>query len=123
TAVAVSIMHHPHVVMAYAVSQHAGLHFREMQFVSGKSLQQVLYARQRLEPPDTLRVTAQIADGLAAAHRAGLVHRDVKPESVLMTKEPLGLGRAKIGDFGLAKRVRGRGEKVFDALVGTPHYM
>ncbi|HLQ43405.1 MAG TPA: serine/threonine-protein kinase, partial [Planctomycetaceae bacterium] len=122
-AVAVANLHHPHVVMAYAVGEHEGLHFLEMEFVSGKSLQKVLDARQRLEPADALRVTAQIADGLAAAHRAGLVHRDVKPENVLMTKEPLGLGRAKIGDFGLAKRVRGRGEKVFDALVGTPHYM
>ncbi len=122
-AIAVANLHHPHVVMAYAVGEQDGLHFLEMEFVSGNSLQKVLDARQRLEPADALLITAQIADGLAAAHRAGLIHRDVKPENVLMTKESHGLGRAKIGDFGLAKRVRGRGEKVFDGLVGTPHYM
>ena len=122
-AIAVANLHHPHVVMAYAVGEHDGLHFLEMEFVSGQSLQKMLDARSRFEPSDALRITAQIADGLAAAHRAGLVHRDVKPENVLMTKESFGIGRAKIGDFGLAKRVRGRGEKVFDGLVGTPHYM
>lgn len=122
-AIAVANLHHPHVVMAYAVGEHDGLHFLEMEFVSGLSLQKVLDTRGVFEPAEALRVTAQVSDGLAAAHRAGLVHRDVKPENVLMTKESIGLGRAKIGDFGLAKRVRGRGEKVFDGLVGTPHYM
>ena len=122
-AIAVANLHHPNVVMAYAVGNHDGLHFLEMEFVAGHSLQKVLDTRQRLELTDALRITAQIADGLAAAHRSGLIHRDVKPENVLMTKELHGLGRAKIGDFGLAKRVRGRGEKVFDGLVGTPHYM
>ncbi len=122
-AIAVANLHHPNVVMAYAVGKHDDLHFLEMEFVAGNSLQKVLDTRQRLTPADALRVTTEIADGLAAAHRSGLIHRDVKPENVLLTKETHGLGRAKIGDFGLAKRVRGRGEKVFDGLVGTPHYM
>jgi serine/threonine-protein kinase len=122
-AIAVANLHHPNVVMAYAVGKHDGLHFLEMEFVAGHSLQKTLDSQIRLSPTDALRITAQIADGLAAAHRAGLIHRDVKPENVLMTKESHGLGRAKIGDFGLAKRVRGRGEKVFDGLVGTPQYM
>ena len=122
-AIAVANLHHPNVVMAYAVGKHDELHYLEMEFVAGHSLQRVLDTRQRLAPADALRITAEIADGLAAAHRSGLIHRDVKPENVLLTKEMHGLGRAKIGDFGLAKRVRGRGEKVFDGLVGTPHYM
>lgn len=122
-AIAVANLHHPNVVMAYAVGKHDELHFLEMEFVAGHSLQKVLDTRPRLAPADALRITAEIADGLAAAHRTGLIHRDVKPENVLLTKESHGLGRAKIGDFGLAKRVRGRGEKVFDGLVGTPHYM
>ncbi|MFM9959651.1 MAG: serine/threonine-protein kinase [Planctomycetaceae bacterium] len=121
--IAVANLHHPNVVMAHAVGNHDGLHFLEMEFVAGNSLQKTLDSHQRLSPNDALRITAQIADGLAAAHRAGLIHRDVKPDNVLMTKELHGLGRAKIGDFGLAKRVRGRGEKTFDGLVGTPHYM
>ena len=122
-AIAVANLHHPNVVMAYAVGMHDGLHFLEMEFVTGNSLQQTLDSQQRLSPTDALRITAQIADGLAAAHRAGVIHRDVKPDNVLMTKESHGLGRAKIGDFGLAKRIRERGEKIFDGLVGTPHYM
>ncbi len=122
-AIAVANLHHPNVVMAHAVGNLDGLHFLEMEFVSGNSLQKTLDSHQRLPPTDALQITAQIADGLAAAHRAGLIHRDVKPDNVLMTKELHGLGRAKIGDFGLAKRIRGRGEKSFDGIVGTPHYM
>jgi serine/threonine-protein kinase len=122
-AIAVANLHHPNVVMAHAVGNLDGLHFLEMEFVAGNSLQKTLDSRERLSPTDALRITAQIADGLAAAHRAGLIHRDVKPGNVLMTKELHGPGRAKIGDFGLAKRVRGRGEKSFYGLVGTPHYM
>jgi len=122
-AIAVANLHHPNVVMAYAVGRHDDFHFLEMEFVAGNSLQKVLDTRLRLAPAEALRITAEITDGLAAAHRTGLIHRDVKPENVLLTKESHGLGRAKIGDFGLAKRVRGRGEKVFDGLVGTPHYM
>lgn len=122
-AISVANLHHPNVVMAFAVGKQDGLHFLEMEFVAGNSLQKVLDSHPRLAPVDALRITAEIADGLAAAHRTGLIHRDVKPDNVLMTKESFGFGRAKIGDFGLAKRVRGRGEKVFDGLVGTPHYM
>jgi eukaryotic-like serine/threonine-protein kinase len=122
-AITAANLHHPHVVMAYAVGEVDGLHFLEMEFVAGHSLQKVLDTRQRLAPADALRIMTQIADGLAAAHRSGLIHRDVKPDNVLLTKERHGLGRAKIGDFGLAKKVRGRGEKVFDGLVGTPQYM
>lgn len=122
-AITTANLHHPHVVMAYAVGESDGLHFLEMEFVAGHSLQKILDTRQRLEPADALRITTQIADGLAAAHRGGLIHRDVKPDNVMLTKETHGLGRAKIGDFGLAKKVRGRGEKVFDGLVGTPQFM
>ena len=122
-AISVANLHHPNVVMAYAVGKHEGLHFLEMEFVAGNSLQKTLDSQQKLSPIDALRITSQIADGLAAAHRTGLIHRDVKPDNVLMTEELHGPSRAKIGDFGLAKRIRGRGEKVFDGLVGTPHYM
>ena len=122
-AIAAANLHHPNVVMAYSAGETDGMHFLEMEFVSGQSLQKLLDTRQRLSPAESLRLAAQIADGLAAAHRAGLIHRDVKPDNVMLTKETHGLGRAKIGDFGLAKKVRGRGEKVFDGLVGTPHYM
>lgn len=122
-AITAANLHHPHVIMAYAVGEQEGLHYLEMEFVAGHSLQKLLDTRQRLSPADALRITTQIADGLAAAHRSGLIHRDVKPDNVMLTKESSGLGRAKIGDFGLAKRVRGRGEKAFDGLVGTPQYM
>lgn len=122
-AIAAANLNHPNVVMAYSAGEFDGMHYLEMEFVAGQSLQKTLDTRQRLAPAEALQIAAQIADGLAAAHRAGLIHRDVKPENVMLTKEAHGPGRAKIGDFGLAKKVRGRGEKVFDGLVGTPHYM
>jgi serine/threonine-protein kinase len=122
-AIAIANLHHPHVVMAYSVGKLENLHFLEMEFVAGNSLQKLLDAHQRLPLVEALRITAQIADGLAAAHRQGIIHRDVKPDNVLLANGLHGLGTAKIGDFGLAKQVRGAGEHVFDGLVGTPHYM
>lgn len=122
-AIAIANLHHPNVVMAYSVGNLDGLHFLEMEFVPGRSLQKLLDARGRLPIDESLRITAQIADGLAAAHRQGIIHRDVKPDNVLLSNNLHGIGTAKIGDFGLAKQVRGGRERAFDGLVGTPHYM
>jgi serine/threonine-protein kinase len=109
---------HPNVVTTHAVGHTEQFHFLEMEFVPGRSLQQLLEDEGTLPPVRSMRIAAQIATGLAAAHRAGIVHRDLKPDNVLMSQE----GVPKIGDFGLAKRIveNAAGKRT---LAGTPHFM
>jgi hypothetical protein len=100
---AASALNHPNIVHIYDVGEAAGLegaHFVVMELVEGETV------RQRLRPgplpiPEVLDLGAQLADGLAQAHRAGILHRDLKPENLMVTPE----GVLKILDFGLAKIV------------------
>lgn len=111
---------HPNIVTLHAVGQKAGTHFLEMEYIPGRSLQQLIREEGPLPADRALRLTTMVADGLAAAHRAGIVHRDVKPDNVMVTRS----GIAKIGDFGLAKRVLTSGSGSLDNVIcGTPNYM
>ena len=109
---------HPNVVTIHAIGRENGFHFLEMEFVAGRSLQRLLRDEQRLTPIRATVLAATIANGLAAAHRSGLVHRDLKPDNVLLNHQ----GIAKIADFGLAKRVSTL-RKFPKELAGTPNFM
>lgn len=111
---------HPNIITVHAVGRERGLHFLEMEFVPGRSLRQLIDDEQRLSPLRATALTARIADGLAEAHRLNVIHRDVKPDNVLLTLQ----GVPKLADFGLAKRLRASAEAaVPDGLCGTPHFM
>lgn len=108
---AIARLTHPNVVAAYDQGTHAGLPYLVMEFVAGRTLRDVLGARRRLTPIEALTITEQMLSAIAAAHRAGLVHRDVKPENVLVAQSPSGGvtnlvdGVVKVADFGLAQAV------------------
>ncbi len=111
---------HPNIVALHAVGQLGGTHFLEMEYVPGRSLQQLIREEGPLPADLALRLATMVADGLAAAHRAGIVHRDVKPDNVLITRE----GIAKLGDFGLAKRrLPTEVDSADQTIIGTPNYM
>lgn len=111
---------HPNIVALHAVGQLGGTHFLEMEYVPGRSLQQLIREEGPLPADRALRLATMVADGLAAAHRAGIVHRDVKPDNVLVTRA----GVAKLGDFGLAKRRLPTEVDASDQTIcGTPNYM
>src|SRR5579863_1205987 len=89
---------HPHVVQIFLIGEDAGHHYFSMQYVAGESLAGLLHRRKKLAVDETLSLIEQILSGLGAAHKMGLVHRDIKPGNVLLDREQ---GRALLGDFGL----------------------
>ncbi|GAB4156576.1 MAG: hypothetical protein Tsb009_33560 [Planctomycetaceae bacterium] len=108
---------HPNIVTVHAIGEADGHHFLEMEFISGCSLQQKLNREGRLMPLRATSLLRQIAEGLAAAHRNSILHRDLKPDNVLLTRH----GLPKLADFGLAKRILQADPTEF--LAGTPNYM
>jgi len=98
-AQALARLSHPNVVGVYEVGEHAGRLYLVMEHVQGKTLREWLVAGPRTLP-EILEVLRQAGEGLAAAHEAGLVHRDFKPANVLVADD----GRTRVLDFGLARR-------------------
>jgi serine/threonine-protein kinase len=107
---------HPNVVAVYDQGTHRGLPYLIMEYVRGRTLRDILAERRRLNPDEALAILEQMLAAIAAAHRAGLVHRDVKPENVLVAEAPSGgAGNlvdsvVKVADFGLARAVEASAE-------------
>ncbi|BDZ37886.1 Stk1 family PASTA domain-containing Ser/Thr kinase [Microbacterium suwonense] len=89
----------PHVVNVFDQGQDGDLAYLVMEYLPGITLRELMREQKRLTVPQTITIMDAILSGLSAAHRAGIVHRDVKPENVLLAED----GRIKIGDFGLAR--------------------
>lgn len=102
---------HPNVVAVYDQGTHDGRPYLVMEYVRGRTLREVLAERGRLSPDEALAIAEQMLAAIAAAHRAGLVHRDVKPENVVVAEAPSGGmtnlvdSVVKVADFGLARAV------------------
>jgi serine/threonine protein kinase len=93
---ALSSLNHPNLVTIYEVGEAEGLHFIAMELVEGKTLSTL---RDKLSLKELLSIVAQVAEALAAAHQSGIIHRDVKPDNVMVRPD----GYAKVLDFGLVK--------------------
>src|SRR5205823_5079493 len=117
---AAAAIRHEHVVAVHAVDEAGGLPYLVMEYVPGVSLQERLDRTGPLEVEEVLRIGAQAAAGLAAAHAQGLVHRDVKPANILLEN---GVERVKLTDFGLARGIDDAGVTQSGVITGTPAYM
>jgi tRNA A-37 threonylcarbamoyl transferase component Bud32 len=111
---------HEHVVPIYAVDECAGLPYLVMQFIEGRPLSERIRATGALRLEEILRIGAQTASGLSAAHAQGLIHRDVKPGNILLEN---GVERVKITDFGLARATDDSSLTREGYIAGTPEYM
>ncbi|HEX5188591.1 MAG TPA: protein kinase, partial [Streptosporangiaceae bacterium] len=109
----------PNVVAIFDQGSDKRLHYIAMEYVPGRTLRQQLNERGRLGAREALDIMAGVLSGLAAAHDAGLAHRDVKPENVLLTTS----GAVKVADFGLARSVAGAVQTKGGMIIGTAAYL
>jgi eukaryotic-like serine/threonine-protein kinase len=108
---------HPNVARTYDIGEHEGTKFLTMEFIDGQSLADL--AQSKLSVARVLEIAAAICAGLAAAHKAGVVHRDLKPDNVLVSRD----GRVVITDFGIARDPASAVGNATIGIVGTPAYM
>jgi serine/threonine protein kinase len=112
-------LQHPHAIPVYDVVEHDGRPCLIMEYVPSRSLQNVLTERTTLGVDEVAAIGSQIAAALSAAHRAGIVHRDVKPGNVLLAED----GTAKLTDFGISRAFGDVTVTTTGMVTGTPAYL
>ena len=102
-----------------------GMPFLVLECLEGRTLEGLLTTRDRISPTDVVAIGLQLARSLGAAHRAGVLHRDVKPSNVFLIRDPDGREHTKLVDFGIARIEQSSDRKLSKsgALIGTPEYM
>ncbi|HEY1097298.1 MAG TPA: serine/threonine-protein kinase [Myxococcota bacterium] len=124
-AIAVGKLNHPHIVGFRGTGNVGGVSWLAMEFLEGQSLRERLAEGGAINWRDSLRIMVQIADGLAAAHAQGVVHRDLKPDNVMLVPTASGLPLVKLLDFGIAKQVDAEAMTMTGTgmIVGTPGFI
>lgn len=111
---------HRNVVRTHDIGEYSGEYYITMEYVEGRSLKELIRARGRLPVPVTLTVGKQLCRALEVAHAAGVIHRDVKPQNMVVQSD----GVLKVMDFGIARLATGQGSMTrAGMIVGTPEYM
>ncbi len=110
---------HRNVCRMYDLGEEKGTHYITMEYVPGEDLKSSIRRMGPLTAGKTLFIAKQICEGLAEAHSLGVVHRDLKPQNIMIDKA----GNARIMDFGIARSVKGKGITGAGVMVGTPEYM
>jgi serine/threonine protein kinase/Tfp pilus assembly protein PilF len=110
---------HKNVCGMFDIGEAGGAHFITMEYVSGEDLKTMIRMSTGLTMGTVLSIGKQVCQGLAEAHSLGVVHRDLKPQNIMIDKG----GNAKIMDFGIARSVREKGITGAGVMIGTPEYM
>ncbi len=118
-AQAVASLSHPNTVSVYDVGEEDGIHYIVMEYIEGNNLKEIIREQGRLTLPVAVDYARQICEGLDHAHEKGIVHRDIKPHNILVTKG----GRVKVTDFGIAKAVTSDTVTQAGTIIGSVHYI
>jgi len=110
---------HKNICRMYDLFESEGLHFITMEYVPGENLKRFIRRSRQLTVGTAVAIAKQVAEGLEEAHRQGVVHRDLKPQNIMIDHE----GNVRIMDFGIASSIKTRGMTVQGAMIGTPDYM
>ena len=110
---------HKNVCRMFDLGEEEGTHYITMEYVSGEDLKRMIRMMGRLSPGQAVSITRQVCEGLAEAHKLGVVHRDLKPQNIMIDRE----GNARIMDFGIARSLKAKGITDGGIIIGTPEYM
>jgi len=119
-AQAAAALNHPNIIQVYDIAEDKGHHFFAMEFVDGENLMQRLKRDGKLPADEALAIAEQVAKGLQFAHQRSIIHRDIKPDNIMVARD----GQLKLADLGLAKSTEDdKGVTQTGAGLGTPYYM
>ena len=118
-AKSVSDLSHPNIVEVYDVGEEEGQHYIVMEYIDGRTLKQLVQKRGALTVAEVMDIMAQITDGLTQAHDAYIIHRDIKPQNIMI----LDNGMIKITDFGIAMSMNATQLTQTNSVMGSVHYL
>jgi len=110
---------HKNVCQMFDLGEDRGTHFITMEYVRGEDLKQIIRKMGRLSPGQAIGIARQVCEGLTEAHKLGVVHRDLKPQNIMLDED----GNARIMDFGIARSLGAKGMTGAGMMIGTPEYM
>ncbi len=110
---------HKNVCQMYDLNKEKGLHYITMEYVPGEDLKSMIRMMGQLSSGKTIFIAKQVCEGLSEAHRLGVVHRDLKPQNIMIDRD----GNARVMDFGIARSLKTKGITAAGVMIGTPEYM
>ncbi len=118
-AIAASSLSHPNIVEVYDVGEDNGVYFIVMEYIDGKTLKSLIKKRGHLTLPEVVDIMLQLTSGLACAHDSYIIHRDIKPQNIMILED----GMVKITDFGIAMALNSNELTQTNSVMGSVHYL
>ncbi|QTD42369.1 Stk1 family PASTA domain-containing Ser/Thr kinase [Sporosarcina sp. Te-1] len=118
-ALSATSLTHPHIVNIFDVGEEDELHYLVMEYIDGRTLKKFIQSNGPLRPQQAVQIMKQLVSAIANAHHNGIIHRDIKPQNILMDQN----GDVKITDFGIAMALNSTAHTKTNSVLGTVHYL